>query len=1158
MEFPPSGDPSLGNYIAWDVILFCFGTFTFILTPIRFAMIDLNCGSHTNTLVYGLNASEFAADIFFILELLRCQQYFNCIAAARIDISDESLTGRGLKLTPVTTPFVVLSGALASVPFIVNASIGWTFSAGTGANCSGAVSLLNLLRLFRISFTGNIFLSMKLFLESRGVLVDLSQFRMAILMYSFCIGLAASGCAYFATACPPNTKFCLDAWDEEIISDEHLNWAIIDVQMSQDLSAQTVRSVYFSMQTLFTIGYGDGVAPVSLQEMSAACFLMFVGQFAYAAVIANMTSLMANADVLSMRFKQEMDTLDIYMDYKELPDGLRLRVREFFKYLYQKQYGMLDEQVWKGIAPQFKLEVIQQRALMLHRVPFFSPRFRDEKFIMAGANELLPRTYTPYSVLHYADEKQSEMIILVAGVADVCAESQSISTLLPGDFIGDYNMIMNKINTASVWSKSSFVDVLVLQYDRLQHALEQCGCARDFFSQDDPGVQATFSEHKLRDEHLSKLRATMKNSQRNKKVMVMMEEAPEYRDKFIIPPSSGFHLYWDVSKLLALLFLCIMSPLHILKQCIHRHDLEARCSMMKDFTQDWRPAFIIDYCVDVFFLIDMSLNFRCFAFNYIEDGRNVLNSSPDAIKKKYLQSRRFQLDFLGSFPLDLLLGPIAGGFFSLFRLTRTTRVALLKTYVLELQHHLVESRALALSSGSSSLLVNAFCVVITFHFISVIWALLHFRNATSSLYWESLYWAVTTFTTVGYGDIVPDDTLETSVAIVFGIGGALFAAAVVANVTAYSQSINTTESNIGHQKQCFKRFFGSHKIDGQVKEKIMAYYQYLENTSHGIDEARLLEDLLPWNIQDDFSLYFTHKIVLNTPIFNACKAEFLKTIMRLLRRRYFLAHEWIVAEGNITPGMFFQGRGRTQIIRPDTGLCNILSHGGNFGAETLLLENKLDKVCALQWAQALTESEMWFLDPVEFRKAAINHPDSAQALRQKAFEELFPNQCGTSNRNNNNQRRSSLYTLMHFSSANTRDDTKSWWVTRCTVRPDDPRLGLWRAIILACTIICIFVVTHRIAFSRGYYHGLHLILDYSIEIIILLDVFFRATALSFVVDDELISTRRAITEKYLKSTQFYIDFLSALPLEICIVFPVVSQFVVSGTFLLLLYFGCIN
>ena len=58
------------------------------------------------------------------------------------------------------------------------------------------------------------------------------------------------------------------------------------------------------LQTLFTIGYGDSVIPVTYDELLFACMFMMVGTFVYGLVIANMTSVLANADVLRMRFRQ--------------------------------------------------------------------------------------------------------------------------------------------------------------------------------------------------------------------------------------------------------------------------------------------------------------------------------------------------------------------------------------------------------------------------------------------------------------------------------------------------------------------------------------------------------------------------------------------------------------------------------------------------------------------------------------------------------------------------------------------------------------------------------------------------------------------------------------------------------------------------------------
>ena len=50
---------------------------------------------------------------------------------------------------------------------------------------------------------------------------------------------------------------------------------------------------------------------------------------------------------------------------------------------------------------------------------------------------------------------------------------------------------------------------------------------------------------------------------------------------------------------------------------------------------------------------------------------------------------------------------------------------------------------------------------------AVVWALLHYRDdkQRENRYLVALYWVVTTFTTVGYGDVTPSDDGETLFAL---------------------------------------------------------------------------------------------------------------------------------------------------------------------------------------------------------------------------------------------------------------------------------------------------------------------------------------------------------------------------------------------------------
>lgn len=196
------------------------------------------------------------------------------------------------------------------------------------------------------------------------------------------------------------------------------------------------------------------------------------------------------------------------------------------------------------------------------------------------------------------------------------------------------------------------------------------------------------------------------------------------KEKYAIKPSNPFHQTWDRLKLLALLYLSIMVPLRIFLQCVAREDESSRCRLFHD-TAGWSVDLIGEYAVDLFFLADMGLNYRFFAFTVVQNEKHVVKSHPKEIKARYLASWRFVVDVFASAPLDLI--SIAVGRHSLFRLNRLLRILLIDTYVTELQQHLEQSKK-KLSLKMVSSVKRALILILMFHFVSVFWGILHFRQ----------------------------------------------------------------------------------------------------------------------------------------------------------------------------------------------------------------------------------------------------------------------------------------------------------------------------------------------------------------------------------------------------------------------------------------------
>lgn len=136
---------------------------------------------------------------------------------------------------------------------------------------------------------------------------------------------------------------------------------------------------------------------------------------------------------------------------------------------------------------------------------------------------------------------------------------------------------------------------------------------------------------------------------------------------------------------------------------------------------------------------------------------------------------RYALSFYGI--VDLLA--IVPGFASLFfagtqSLAVVRSLRLLRVFrVLKLGHYLAESRILLTSLGASKnkIIVFLATVLIITVIVGALMYLVEGPEAGFTSVPRSIYWAIVTMTTVGYGDIAPQSTLGQAIAAMLMIAG---------------------------------------------------------------------------------------------------------------------------------------------------------------------------------------------------------------------------------------------------------------------------------------------------------------------------------------------------------------------------------------------------
>ena len=477
-KFPKWLMPLSPCRISWEILMFMAIWYNAVVCPLRLFIMT---NRHTPSAIV---SADIAFDLLFLMDT---------VAHVFLPVVDDD-TGQ-----VIVEQSEIRKKYLESMKFYVNAItclpiLKFLFSRSLDSSKTpGFDEFIIILRMIRIVHFKSQFRELKLFLSSSGPIND-SFFRMGVILFLTLLMMSVFGCVYFGLSlleisdvCPPRDSFVetflvSKTWvsQDNVITDI-MNPETCDIHDSSsqcNRCPQVVffaRSIYFLMQTLFTIGYGDSVAPSSaLTEMVTACVFLLFGVFLYSLIIANMTSVLANFDVVGMRYRKEKDAFTNWMNIEGVSGNVKQQVHLFFSYIYRKHYGMLTRCIFGELPPHLKNELANLHIDTLCKVPFFGKDIRDNTFLNSVALVLEHRVHTPKSYILFPLELQRRLVIVLEGRAEVVLRhySEAIRTLNPGDYYGDYQLLFGTINQVGILSPD-FTETLSLSYEAFAKAIQE-------------------------------------------------------------------------------------------------------------------------------------------------------------------------------------------------------------------------------------------------------------------------------------------------------------------------------------------------------------------------------------------------------------------------------------------------------------------------------------------------------------------------------------------------------------------------------------------------------------------------------------------------------------------------------------------------------------
>ncbi|CAG9311827.1 unnamed protein product [Blepharisma stoltei] len=196
----------------------------------------------------------------------------------------------------------------------------------------------------------------------------------------------------------------------------------------------------------------------------------------------------------------------------------------------------------------------------------------------------------------------------------------------------------------------------------------------------------------------------------------------------------------------------------------------------------------------------------------------------------------------------------------------------------------------------------------------------------------SMYWAVTTLCTVGYGDINALTVLERSLAMGWMMFALFFISFTVGSLSSMLAGLDTKEKLLISKLEIIDEFAKDVHLSLDLRQKLRKALKYSsENPGYSLIAKQNILNEIPRNLRYEISIEMHRGAAKRLPFFIHRDEAFVSLVVPFLRDNFFEQGSLFYSEGEYADEIYFLLKGRAHYIQKDGIIYKSIQKDSYFG-----------------------------------------------------------------------------------------------------------------------------------------------------------------------------------------------------------------------------------